>query len=303
MKKKRRIKQILTLSKVLDEFIEFTEQKNLSPASVSTYRYTCESFIDAIGDIEVNQLNQDKLNEFIKWLDINRNYNSISKNTTFNTLNVFLHFLYEKNYIFTNLKFKFLKVDRKIKTIYTDTELKVILKKPDEECTFSEYRNYIMAHVVLNLALRVRTLSEIKIEDIDMKEKTITLHALKNRQEVIMKIPQPLYKVLKEYFEDYEFNDNDYLICSLRGKKMNTGSISKSFKRYCRNRGVIKEGSVHLLRHTYSSMFMKSGGNIYALSKILGHSNVSITENYLRSLGVNDFVDELERFNPVAGLK
>ena len=84
---------------------------------------------------------------------------------------------------------------------------------------------------------------------------------------------------------------------------MNTGSISKSFKRYCRNRGVVKEGSVHLLRHTYSSMFMKSGGNIYALSKILGHSNVSITENYLRSLGVNDFVDELERFNPVAGLK
>ena len=84
---------------------------------------------------------------------------------------------------------------------------------------------------------------------------------------------------------------------------MKTGSISKAYKRYCQNRGVFKDGSVHLLRHTYSARFMKSGGNIYALSKILGHSNVAITENYLRSLGVNDFIDDLERFNPAIGLK
>ena len=303
MKKKRRIKQTQKLSDVAEEFIEFTKQKNLSSVSIHTYEYMCGVFISAIGDIEVNKMNQDVLDEFRGWLENNRNCNAVSKNTIFNTLNVFLGFLYEKNYIFTELKFKFIKVDRKIKDIYTDTELKILLKKPDEDCLFAEYRNYVMTHMVLNLALRVRTLSEIRVEDIDMKEKIITLHALKNRQEVIMKIPQPLHRVLKEYFEDYEFNDSDYLICDAKGGKMKTGSISKAYKRYCQNRGVFKDGSVHLLRHTYSARFMKSGGNIYALSKILGHSNVAITENYLRSLGVNDFIDDLERFNPAIGLK
>lgn len=36
--------------------------------------------------------------------------------------------------------------------------------------------------------------------------------------------------------------------------------------------------SPHVLRHTFATRYLQSGGNIYILSKILGHSNVSTTE-------------------------
>jgi integrase/recombinase XerD len=37
----------------------------------------------------------------------------------------------------------------------------------------------------------------------------------------------------------------------------------------------------HLLRHTFASRYMAAGGNVYALSKILGHSTVKTTERYV----------------------
>jgi integrase/recombinase XerD len=42
--------------------------------------------------------------------------------------------------------------------------------------------------------------------------------------------------------------------------------------------------SPHDFRHTFARMFMENGGNIFQLSKILRHTSVKTTENYLKSL-------------------
>jgi site-specific recombinase XerD len=36
----------------------------------------------------------------------------------------------------------------------------------------------------------------------------------------------------------------------------------------------------HDLRHTFASLFMMGGGNIYTLQKLLGHASVQMTERY-----------------------
>lgn len=42
--------------------------------------------------------------------------------------------------------------------------------------------------------------------------------------------------------------------------------------------------SPHTFRHAYSAMFIRQGGDIYRLSKLLRHSSMSVTEDYLRNL-------------------
>lgn len=42
--------------------------------------------------------------------------------------------------------------------------------------------------------------------------------------------------------------------------------------------------SPHTFRHTFASMFMRNGGDIYTLSKLLRHSSVKVTEEYLKSI-------------------
>lgn len=46
--------------------------------------------------------------------------------------------------------------------------------------------------------------------------------------------------------------------------------------------------SPHDCRHTFALNYLRQGGNIYALSKLLGHQSVSITEGYTRQFGSED---------------
>jgi integrase len=46
------------------------------------------------------------------------------------------------------------------------------------------------------------------------------------------------------------------------------------------DRADIREFRFHDLRHTFASWYMMSGGDLYELSKLLGHSNIKMTERY-----------------------
>jgi site-specific recombinase XerD len=55
--------------------------------------------------------------------------------------------------------------------------------------------------------------------------------------------------------------------------------------------------AVHVLRHTFASHFMMSGGNILALQKILGHHNIQQTMTYAHF--APDYLSDAVRFNPL----
>jgi len=45
-------------------------------------------------------------------------------------------------------------------------------------------------------------------------------------------------------------------------------------------RAKIRDFRFHDLRHTFASWYRMSGGDLYELSKLLGHSNIKMTERY-----------------------
>jgi integrase len=47
-------------------------------------------------------------------------------------------------------------------------------------------------------------------------------------------------------------------------------------------RAKIENRHFHDLRHTFASWYMMNGGDLYELAKILGHSNIRMTEHYAR---------------------
>ena len=66
-----------------------------------------------------------------------------------------------------------------------------------------------------------------------------------------------------------------------------------------RLREVLAEGAVradmpnitpHALRHTFGTRWLQAGGDIYKLSKILGHSSVAVTEGHYAHLLKDDLV-------------
>ncbi|OAM51886.1 integrase [Methylovorus sp. MM2] len=56
----------------------------------------------------------------------------------------------------------------------------------------------------------------------------------------------------------------------------------------------------HVLRHTFASHFMMNGGNILALQRLLGHSNLTMTMRYAHL--APDHLQEARRLNPLSNL-
>jgi integrase len=55
-------------------------------------------------------------------------------------------------------------------------------------------------------------------------------------------------------------------------------------------RAKIARITPHALRHTYGTRWLQAGGDIYKLSKILGHSSVGVTEAHYAHLLKDDLV-------------
>ena len=57
--------------------------------------------------------------------------------------------------------------------------------------------------------------------------------------------------------------------------------MDKSFETILEEAGIT-DFRFHDLRHTFASWYMMNGGDLYELAKILGHSNIKMTERYAK---------------------
>lgn len=55
-----------------------------------------------------------------------------------------------------------------------------------------------------------------------------------------------------------------------------------------------------MLRNNFEKRFLMQGGDIYTLSRILGHSSVKVTEEAYLDLDENDLRQNYQRYSPLA---
>lgn len=75
----------------------------------------------------------------------------------------------------------------------------------------------------------------------------------------------------------------------------NKTSVFRPFKAAVIRAGLPKKLGLHDLRHTFAGLFLASGGDIFKLSKILGHSSVAITQEVYAHLHPDAFAEDFSR--------
>lgn len=73
---------------------------------------------------------------------------------------------------------------------------------------------------------------------------------------------------------------SDYVFTHTDKTPLRVNHLYRYFKQAQKRAGIMKRLTFHMLRHTFASQFMMSGGNIYELQKVLGHSSIDMTQIY-----------------------
>lgn len=96
---------------------------------------------------------------------------------------------------------------------------------------------------------------------------------------------------------DIVFRDGNNKTQIIKAPIVNSQHFSEDrFKALQRRLGIEKEKMVgaHGLRHTFASHYVMNGGNLYVLSKLMGHSSVKITEIYAHL--APEYLMDIERY-------
>ena len=75
--------------------------------------------------------------------------------------------------------------------------------------------------------------------------------------------------------------DDERIFPPKQGARSGRQRVEGSFEDLL-DRAGIKDLRFHDLRHTFASWYMMNGGDLYELAKILGHSNIKMTERYAK---------------------
>lgn len=293
--------EIISLEKGFEEFITDCKIRNLSKYTIKYYNECFSHFMkftnENYKDLDIKRdIKKQTIDKYIMYMRTKQLKDS-SINIKLRGIRSILYYFMKNDYI-EKFDIKLIKEDETIPNLYTDEEIKKLLKKPNlKTCNFAEYRTWAVVNFFIATGVRSRTLRNIKIQDLDFDNDLIYLTKMKARKTIIIPMSVSLKKILLEYLKIRKGNKESYLFCNLEGQQLTKDALSNIISKYNKKRGVTKTG-IHLFRHYFAKNYIQNGGNALKLQKILGHSTLSQTQRYVDLFG-QDLQKDFDKFNPL----
>ncbi|MBQ0163398.1 MAG: site-specific integrase [Treponema sp.] len=285
-----------------EDYILDMKSRNLRDGTLLHYEQSIKQIYKRVPpDTLISDMNEKTVPEFIIKLRDNPEINDVSLGTYARDLKTLLRFFMRSGYL-RKFDIEIPKADKQPIETYTDDELRALLEKPNlKKCTFPEYRCWVIINLFLSSGIRQNSLLNIQIKDIDFDNSILYVNTTKNRKPLIIPMNEDMLKILKEYVEQRGGHADDWLFCTWFGTKLDKRSLYQAMYEYNHNRGVEKTG-IHRFRHTFAKKWVLMGGSVVSLQKVLGHSSLNITENYLNML-TSDLKRDLDEINIIRSLK
>lgn len=83
---------------------------------------------------------------------------------------------------------------------------------------------------------------------------------------------------------------------------MKPNSVTLLFKRLAKRAGVKEKSSPHTFRHTFGKEYVKAGGDIATLARIMGHKDVNTTIKHYSIFTSWEVAEAHEKFSPIKKL-
>ncbi|MCL2048674.1 MAG: tyrosine-type recombinase/integrase [Defluviitaleaceae bacterium] len=278
----------MTLTQAFDLFILDQRLRGNTDKTIKGYQgfirlfveYLAAHGVELLASLELQHVQQYQLH-----LDTRKCENKLQPltrrtvRTYMKHIRIFLVFCYAEGYLTEplHLKMKIPRAEKPFIEILTDEEAERLLNACGTHALGR--RDYAIVSLMLDCGLRLSEVAGITIRGITEIYVKVTG---KGRKERIVPIGTKVREALNAYMQVRPHSQYKQLFLSVHETPLTTSGIVQMLKRL-KHRTEIWRLHAHFLRHTFATNFLLHDlGDIYELSRILGHADIKTTEGYLQ---------------------
>ncbi len=273
---------VLKRNKNLKEYIEIylLTEYNTSLNSRNSYKYDLINFARFFNK-DITYLKKEDIQEYLRK---ERTKKAKTKAHHLTSINNFYKYLVDNNKIRINPceDIKMPKLEKKLPVYLTEEEVNNLL----DIGTSSAYdlRNKAMLELLYASGIRISELCNLEMNNLYLEDKTIKVMG-KGSKERIVPINDYAIKALNDYIsfgreELLGSKDSEYVFISSRHTKITRQAFFKFLKELCDKKGIKKNISPHILRHSFATHLLNNGADLRIVQELLGHSDIATTQIY-----------------------
>jgi len=152
--------------------------------------------------------------------------------------------------------------------------------------------------IALNTGMSQEEILKLEWRNINLFRKTIITTRKKTAKTRTIPINDTVVELLKQRIRVRHINGIEYVFFNSAGNMIDTGKLKKVFIKTVKDAGI-ENFRFHDLRHTFATRLVQKGVDLYKVSKLLGHTDVSTTQRYAHHYpeSLRDGVEVLDRLS------
>jgi integrase/recombinase XerD len=161
----------------------------------------------------------------------------------------------------------------------TESQVKLIVGwKLGKNC----YRRrwHLLALVLLDTGCRITEALTLRVSDIDLDNLLLVLNGKGSKQRVVP-FSFVLRKALHRHITECQLKPESLLFATKEGTAVWRITALRSIKLVCKQLGFAPPArTLHSFGHTFAIFYLRRGGSVFHLQKIMGHSSLEMTKRY-----------------------
>ena len=175
------------------------------------------------------------------------------------------------------------RVPRKVVPIFSPAQFGALLGVIDTS-QGEGFRDLAIILTFYDTGLRLSELTGLKVDDVDLEDGSLKVMGKGGKERVVpfgKGVSRFLWHYITRFRPEPLGGRDSRLFLTADGRPMRRALIQTRIAKYGRRAGLSGvRCSPHTLRHSAAVNFLRNGGNVFSLQRLLGHSTLEMTRHY-----------------------
>lgn len=270
--------------KFYDHSIHF---KGFSKATVKRYRQAINYYCQFTSFTTIEEVTNKSIRELFYYGRVEKHWKPSSFISYQKSLSVFFKWCVAKKYITEDpiADLESPRIEKRLPTKLTKHEacrvLESIYNYPYDS-NLIRYRNHAIFSVMILAGLRKQEVIRLRYTDVDFENNSLFVHEGKGSKDRAIPINAVLRVNLEKYVQERKKCGKtciEFFASSVKNRGISETTFKRIIDSVRKYTGITF--TAHKLRHTFATLMMQGGCDIYSLSKMMGHEDIKTTTLYL----------------------